>query len=66
MAEISHIIASHDINIRNVRYKRLVKELSVGGAFLHFRIETNRGDQTSRVIKSLREEGHTVGRVEDV
>ncbi len=65
MAEISDIIASHDVNIRNVRHERSVKELSVGEAFLHFRIETNGVDQTTRIIKSLREEGYTVARVRD-
>ncbi|MHC3437449.1 threonine ammonia-lyase [Natrialbaceae archaeon A-gly3] len=65
MAHISETIASHDVNIRDVKHDRSVKELNVGDAYLDFRIETNGVDQTNRVIESLRAEGYTVARVKD-
>ncbi len=66
MAEVSEVIASHDANIRNVRHERYITDLSVGEAYLDFRVETTGATQTERIITAISNEGYDVAGVSDL
>lgn len=66
MARVSETIGAYDANIRNVRHERSVKDLSVGEAYLDFRIETTGRGQTERVVEAIRESGYEVTVVSDL
>lgn len=66
MAEVSEVIARHDANIRNVRHERYITDLSVGEAYLDFRVETTGATQTERIITAISNEGYDVAGVSDL
>lgn len=60
MEELSGIIADSGANIQTVRHDRSVDELTVGEAYLVFRIETSGTQHAQSIVESIRERGYEV------
>jgi threonine dehydratase len=60
MEDISGIIADYGANIHDVRHDRAVEGLSVGDAYLVFRIETSGAEHAESIIQAIESEGYTV------
>ncbi|AEH36030.1 threonine ammonia-lyase [Halopiger xanaduensis] len=63
MEEVSGLIADHGANIRTVRHDRSAPELDVGEAHLVFQVETSGAGQSRAIVRSIRDHGYEVRRV---
>lgn len=66
MAKVSEVIGQHDANIRNVRHERYITDLSVGEAYLDFRVETTGATQTERIVNAISDAGYEVTGVSEL
>ena len=66
MEEISGIIADQEANIHNVRHDRSVENLSIGEAYLVFRVETSGAGHAESIIEAIRSAGYSVENLTEV
>jgi len=60
MTDLSGTIADHGANIHDVRHDRAVEDLSVGDAYLVFKIETSGAEHAQSIIEAIEADGYTV------
>ncbi len=60
MEHISGIIADHGANIQTVRHDRALPDLSVGEAYLVFRVETGGAEQAATIVDAIDAAGYDV------
>ncbi|MFB6122201.1 MAG: threonine ammonia-lyase [Haloferacaceae archaeon] len=63
MGEISAAIGREGANIQSVRHDRSIEDLSVGEAYLVFRVLTNGQSHSETVIEAVESKGYAVERV---